>query len=231
MSGQANAHIAGRLGTILATIHAEAPHHPQLRGTLADTTLFDELRVDPYYRTIARAHSAVAAQIDALIAAMDVPVRERTLVLGDFSPKNILVHSEGLILLDFECAHAGDATFDLGFFLSHLMLKTIHLGKTAAGLEQRFLDLTLAFWASYLERIAGGPWRPENLVPRTIEHAAACLLAHVDGKSPVEYLDPAGQVLTRRLALDALEVQPRTWDEMLLLLKHHLHMNHQAGSP
>ena len=38
-----------------------------------------------------------------------VPPNERTLVLGDFSPKNILVHSDGLILLDFECAHAGDA--------------------------------------------------------------------------------------------------------------------------
>ena len=57
---------------------------------------------------------------------MDRPEAERTLVLGDFSPKNILVHAHGLILLDFECAHAGDAAFDLGFFLSHLLLKTIH---------------------------------------------------------------------------------------------------------
>ena len=32
------------------------------------------------------------------------PDEERTLVLGDFSPKNILVHAGGLILLDFECA-------------------------------------------------------------------------------------------------------------------------------
>ena len=54
---------------------------------------------------------------------MNRPANERTLVLGDFSPKNILVHSAGLILLDFECAHAGDAAFDLGFFLSHLLLK------------------------------------------------------------------------------------------------------------
>ena len=47
-------------------------------------------------------------------------------MLGDFSPKNILVHAGGLILLDFECAHAGDPAFDLGFFLSHLVLKAIH---------------------------------------------------------------------------------------------------------
>ena len=61
-----------------------------------------------------------------------VPEAERTLVLGDFSPKNILVHSGGLILLDFECAHAGDAAFDLGFFLSHLVLKAIHMGRRIA---------------------------------------------------------------------------------------------------
>ena len=35
-----------------------------------------------------------------------------------------------------------------------------------------------------------GSWRTDDLVPRAIEHTAACLLARVDGKSPVEYLDP-----------------------------------------
>ena len=74
-----------------------------------------------------------------------------------------------------------------------------------------------------LERIGTGPWRPEGLVPRAIDHAAACVLARVDGKSPVEYLDPAGQELARRLAFVALETQPRTWDEMLRLWERQLH--------
>ena len=42
----------------------KAPEHPQLRGTLADTSLFDELRIDPYYRTVARAHPDLAARIE-----------------------------------------------------------------------------------------------------------------------------------------------------------------------
>jgi 5-methylthioribose kinase len=224
MNGQADPRVASRLGTILGTIHAEAPNHPHMRGTLADTSLFDELRLDPYYRTIARAHPEIAPRIQALIAAMNVPPNERTLVLGDFSPKNILVHSEGLILLDFECAHRGDATFDLGFFLGHLMLKTIHMAKAAPGARRRFVDLSLRFWDAYLERIGTGPGRPEGLVPRAIDHAAACLLARVDGKSPVEYLDPARQELARRLALEALQTRPRTWDEMLRLLEQQLHL-------
>ncbi len=219
MDGRVDPEIATQLGTWLGTIHADAPGQPGLRETLADASLFDELRIDPYYRTIARAHPAIAPRIVALIAAMELPEAEHTLVLGDFSPKNILVHSQGLILLDFECAHAGDAAFDLGFFLSHLVLKTIHMGRQEPGSRQRYVDLTLRFWDAYLERINRGSWRIDGLVPRSIEHTAACLLARVDGKSPVEYLDPAGQHLARRLAIEALEAGPETWAGMLHLLE------------
>ena len=54
MAGVIEPAIAERLGAILAEIHDRAPKHPALSGVLADTSLFDELRVDPYYRTIAR---------------------------------------------------------------------------------------------------------------------------------------------------------------------------------
>ncbi len=77
MDGLADPAIASRLGTILGTIHSDSPSHPALRGTLADTSLFEELRVDPYYRTVARRHPDLAPRIEALIAAMDRPV-ERT---------------------------------------------------------------------------------------------------------------------------------------------------------
>jgi 5-methylthioribose kinase len=219
MDGRVDPRIASRLGTILATIHAAAWRHPLLRQTLADTSLFDELRVDPYYRTIARGHGRLAPKIDALIAAMDRPADERTLVLGDFSPKNILVHSGGLILLDFECAHAGDAAFDLGFFLSHLLLKAIHAAGRSPGSSRQFVELTLPFWDEYVKRAGQGQWQTKDLIPRSIEHAAACVLARVDGKSPVEYLDAAGQDRARRLAIQALDSCPRTWDEMLALLE------------
>ena len=152
MAGQIDPDIAARLGTILGTIHAKAPASPALRETLSDTSLFEELRVDPYYRTAARAHPDLAPRIALLIASMDRPAGERTLVLGDFSPKNILVHSGGLILLDFECAHAGDAAFDLGFFLSHLLLKTIRAAANDRQLASRYLALTPLFWTGYLDQ-------------------------------------------------------------------------------
>ncbi|MDG3003109.1 phosphotransferase family protein [Paludisphaera mucosa] len=219
MRGDADPRVAARLGTYLATIHADAPGHPARAALLADTSLFDELRVDPYYRTTARAHPELAARFDGLIAAMNLPFERRALVLGDFSPKNILVHSGGLVLLDFECAHLGDPAFDLGFFLSHLALKRIHgvVGDEAyRGLVDAFLG---AYFAGLGDRL--GP--QAALTSRGVAHTAACLLARVDGKSPVEYLDAAGRAVARRSAL-ALFAQPAAdWDAMHRILDAAVH--------
>jgi 5-methylthioribose kinase len=218
MLGEIDVGIAGELGEILSTIHARAPAHPDFEPNFSDTTLFEELRVDPYYRTTARAHPDLALRIHGLIDRMNPPTSERTLVLGDFSPKNILVHSGGLILLDFECAHAGDAAFDLGFFSSHLVLKTIR----AAGLAPERLGdyeaLALAFWRGYLSRsMIEEPARLE-FTARSIEHTAACCLARIDGKSPVEYLDSSGQMVARSFARQTLLAEPTTWEEAVEIL-------------
>jgi 5-methylthioribose kinase len=214
MSGQVDPAIATSLGTLLATIHAEAPRHAALRERFWDTRLFEELRIDPYYRTTARAHPELAEEFAALIADMERPEHERTLVLGDFSPKNILVHADGLVLLDFECAHAGDAAFDLGFFLSHLLLKAIHFSADARSTAQTFVDLTPPFWEAYLEKRRLGPAERSALVSRAIRHLGACLLARVDGKSPVEYLLPPEQALARSFACKILLNRPQSWEEL-----------------
>src|SRR5262249_5388665 len=122
LAGEADQAVAQRAGVILWTVHRATRGHPVLTGRLAHTDVFDQLRIDTFYRTIARAHPAIAGRIAALIASMPA-APSRCLVLADFSPKNILVHSRGLTLVDFETAHAGDPAFDLGFLLSHLLLK------------------------------------------------------------------------------------------------------------
>ncbi len=210
MSGEADADVAARLGTLLGAIHADSPGHPALEATLADTSLFEELRVDPYYRTTARANPALASRFASLIEGMNLPANQRTLVLGDFSPKNILVHAKGLVLLDFECAHVGDPAFDLGFFLSHLRLKSIH--GVFDGSKHR--ALTDGFLTAYHDRLGDRLGPPSELIPRAIEHTAACLLARVDGKSPVEYLDDRGRDVAKRSALALFDARPKTWDGM-----------------
>ncbi|WP_165073560.1 phosphotransferase family protein [Paludisphaera rhizosphaerae] len=208
LRGDADPAIAAALGGYLATIHSDAPNHPTRDASLADTSLFDELRVDPYYRTTARAHPRLAPQFDALIAAMEPPIERRALVLGDFSPKNILVHSGGLVLLDFECAHLGDPGFDLGFFMSHLALKRIH-GVIS---DEQYRRLADGFLGTYFERLGDRLGSSEDVERRGVAHTAACLLARVDGKSPVEYLDGPGREVARRSALALFAQAPDRWE-------------------
>jgi 5-methylthioribose kinase len=208
LSGEADAAVAHRAGEILGTAHAETAGHPGLEGRLADTVVFDQLRIDPYYRTIARVHADLAPRIDALIRSMS-SATDRTFVHADFSPKNILVHSAGLTIVDFETAHAGDPAFDLGFFLSHLLLKGFRAG--SAGMP--YLELTLAFWDGY--RGPTGTAQRSGRVRRAIAHASACTLARVDGKSPVEYLDPKTQDAARRFARTAISQEWPDWERFL----------------
>lgn len=210
MRGDADPEVAAKLGTFLAIIHAQAPRHPAFSPRLADTSLFDELRVDPYYRTTARAHPDLGPKFDALIAEMNLPEDRRALVLGDFSPKNILVHARGLVLLDFECAHLGDPGFDLGFFLSHLALKRIH----GAVDDADYHRLAESFLAAYFDELGDRLGPPAGLSSRAIRHTAACLLARVDGKSPVEYLDGPRRETARRSALALFEESPDDWNGM-----------------
>ena len=153
MAGQIDPDIAARLGTILGTIHARAHEHPVLRETLSDTSLFDELRIDPYYRTAARAHPDIAPRIDALIAAMDRPADERTLVLGDFSPKNILVHSGRPDSARFRmraCGRCGVRPRVLPE--SSRAQRRSARPRLTDELASRYLGLTPLFWDSYLDR-------------------------------------------------------------------------------
>ncbi len=182
LAGHIDLAVARHAGQTLGAIHSATRDHPSLDGRLADTTVFDELRIDPFYRTVARVHPEIAPQIEALIASM-TRTPHRHLVLADFSPKNILVHSRGLTLVDFETAHAGDPAYDLGFFLSHIALK----GNRKVGGGEPFGKLAKEFMEGYRSVVA--PSDIKDMTQHDDVHMDACMLARIDGKSPVDYLD------------------------------------------
>jgi 5-methylthioribose kinase len=196
LNGTIEPDVARRAGVILGRMHTRLRDHPGLMGRLADRTVFDELRIEPFYRTIARAHPDLGAAICDLMEAMSHPP-DLTFVHADFSPKNILVHHHGLTIVDFETAHAGDPAFDIGFFLSHITLKGLRSGPD----QGKALTLVEPFWDGYHSE--AGPGHP-NLSERVTKHAAACMLARVDGTSPVDYLTHADQDRVRQVARDIL---------------------------
>jgi 5-methylthioribose kinase len=207
LDGEADPAVARRAGEVIGAVHTGSVGHPALEGRLADTEVFDQLRIDPFYRAIARVHPDLAGRVESLTASMATAPR-RCLVLGDFSPKNILVHARGLTLVDFETAHAGDPAYDLGFFLSHLLLKAAW----AVPGSGPYVALTRAFWDAYLDRAGVGEG---DLVARANGHAAACALARVDGTSPVDYLGEPARDAVRRFAREALCAESRSWDDLL----------------
>ena len=112
------------------------------------------------------------------------------LVHGDVSPKNILVAPQGPIFLDAECAWYGDPAFDLAFCLNHLVLKSFWVPNPA---------LRACFESLKDHYLAGVTWE-SSIEERVATLLPGLLLARVDGKSPVEYLDETGREQVRRLA-------------------------------
>ena len=117
------------------------------------------------------------------------------LVHGDVSPKNIMIGADGPVFLDAECAWWGEPAFDLAFCLNHLLLKCLWTPAATTG----FLAAFEALASEYLDAV---DWEPRTAIER---RAAALLpgllLARVDGKSPVEYIDDdADRERVRRVA-------------------------------
>jgi 5-methylthioribose kinase len=212
LEGRCDARIAAACGRLLGTLHAGSWMDGRLSVQLGDWRFFDRLRIDPYYRKVASIHADIAPLVYRLIDDMD---RHRlALVHADFSPKNLLVFSGGLMMVDFETGHFGDPAFDLGFFLSHLVLKAFfHAPRHAP-----FLELSQKFLDSYRDRILSSLSADDHaaLESRGNLHFAACGLSRLDGKSPVDYLqDISRQDRLRSLCKWVLQQQPQNWSEIV----------------
>jgi 5-methylthioribose kinase len=187
LAGRIDPRVAAAAGRTLGAMIRTTWRQPDWQQRFGDQTVFDELRLDPYYRFTAARHPAFAAHFARLISSC--AERRVSLVHGDWSPKNLLVTPGGVMAIDFEVVHYGDPCFDTGFLLCHLLLKSIHMPPRQASL----LACAEAFWQALDFR---EPWAFDG----TVAHLAGLLLARADGKSPAEYLSPGGKESARRLA-------------------------------
>ena len=209
LEGRADAEVARQCGRLLGRLHAGTWLDATLANELGDRTLFDELRLDPYYRSLAKARPECAKHVDALLVSTEAYVR--SLVHADFTPKNLLVWPGGLMMVDFETGHFGDPAFDLGLFLAHLVLKAIYRRDSV----DNYLALPDAFWREYeaIVRSVAGDMEYDELVARGLQHLAGCTWARLDGKSRVDYItDEATRDEIRRACLQIFETRPDRWD-------------------
>jgi 5-methylthioribose kinase len=220
LAGRTDVAVATAAAELLAGIHRETAGRDDLQRAFGDREVFDQLRLDPFYRRVAAVHPDLEPQFDRLIA--ETLSRSDCLVHADFSPKNLLVVREPsdaagavpvVTLVDYETAHYGDPAFDLGFFLSHLLLKAVVHGGRAD-----VLGLARGFWKRYRAALGSAGDRPAfatgELDRRTIGHLAGCMLARIDGKSTVDYLpEIERQERVRRYARGLLLSPPASLDD------------------
>lgn len=205
LEGIARPEIARRIALlqaamIRASCHAgEFEHASEFERTFGDQTVFDQLRIDPYYRATARRHPDLAPRFEELIGTSGR--RRVALVHGDWSPKNFLVAGDELMAIDFEVIHFGDPSYDAAFLLNHLLLKSYHL----PAWRERFRNLALTFRDTLLGEL---PREWDWFEAATIRHLGCLLLARIDGKSPAEYVTAEHEKETIRAAARELILRP-----------------------
>ena len=198
-----------QFGLLLGSIHRHSSESgSEVCRTFADTTYFENLRLEPYYLYAAQKTPAAASFLKAL--AQETLRHKNSLVHGDFSPKNTLIFRGKLILLDHEVVHFGDPAFDVGFALTHFLSKAHHLRQVRA----RLASAAALFWQVYRKEIAPLAWA-RALEPRVVRHTLGCLLARVAGKSPLEYLTHKEQARQRDVILLLIANTPTNVNDLL----------------
>lgn len=183
MAGRVESRYVEQFAALLACVHrCGSQQADSAAEEFADRGFFESLRIEPYYNYSAGGCPQAAMFLGALVA--DCRARRYTVVHGDYSPKNILVHDNRLILLDHEVIHFGDGAFDVGFAMTHLLSKAHHLTDH----RPAFAAAARQFWQVYRDGIAA--IADPDLESTAVRHTLACLLARVVGRSPLEYLVP-----------------------------------------
>lgn len=192
LTGMIEIEYAKLAGEVLGRLHAAFWNDPVARDRFATLSNFHALRIEPYLLTTA---SRVPEAAEFLRnEAARLAQTQLALVHGDFSPKNLLVGPQRLIVLDAECGWFGDPAFDTAFLLTHLHLKAL--------LHPQAIRLVHAFWSVYTATLG------RDLEQVTVRLLLCLLLARVHGKSPVEYLSDEQRAFVTRFVLMHLPNPP-----------------------
>lgn len=213
LAGRFDASVPSAVATTLGRIHAQTWGNAAIAARFSTDAMFDALRLSPYLRTLAERTPDLA---DEIMAVVERTASHRlALVHGDVSPKNILVSNadDHPVLLDAECAWFGDPAFDAAFCTNHLILKSFHVPAIRSDLLQA-VEQFIETWRRALppaEQCATEA-RAASLLP-------CLMLARIDGKSPVEYLDEVKREAVRRVSRPLIAHPPATVADLVALLR------------
>ena len=187
--------IGAKLGHTLATWHNFGRSSEESRKKFSEDLLFEQLRITPFYGTVAGKNPSLSPRIMSLVK--ELKSEKTTLVHGDFSPKNIMIsEAQDVYILDFEVTHTGNPVFDLAFLTAHLLCKFYR--------EQDFHNRGLLRQTAQDFLKAYDAESEITHAPSLAWHTALIALARVEGTSLVNYLDESAQIGLTKLCKGAL---------------------------
>ena len=198
-AGRAHAGVGAWAGETLGSWHAQTEGDPEVAAAFGDFESFEQQRLSPFYETVVERLPEAAPDILPRLEEL----REcRCFVDGDFAMKNILVAPERNWVLDFEVAHYGNPVFDLGFFLSFVVLSAVRW----PALLEEMRALADGFLRSYAAA-AGEAFAGDDA--GVTAHTGCLVLARTDGKSPALFLDAHTSAQARSVGLALLRTPER----------------------
>ena len=192
--GRVHAAAGGWAGATLGCWHA-ATCSGAVPAGLDDLEAFEQLRLRPFHETVVERRPELADGITPLLE--ELRRDRRCFVHGDYSLKNMLVSPSRNWVLDFEVAHYGNPVFDLGFFLSFVVLSAVRWEPLTSELRV----LSDGFLSGY-DGAAGVGFAGDEA--SVTAHTAALVLARTDGKSPAQFLDPPSRERAREVGIALL---------------------------
>jgi Phosphotransferase enzyme family len=183
-------------GRTLGSWHANTAGRTDLQWAIDAFESFEELRLIPFHEAVMLRRPELAAAIAPYLA--ELRSVKRCIVDGDYAPKNMMVDpGRQCFVLDLEVTHLGNPVFDLGFFLSFVLLSAVRWPALTGELR----DLSDRFLAAYA-RTAGEGFAGDEAA--LAGHTACLMLARTDGVSPAAFLDEASNSLAREVGISLL---------------------------
>ena len=189
--------IAEKVGKTFGKVQSHTGREDFDSSAFQKKDVFFHMRIEPYILYTGSNHPDLKPIFDEM--ARNLSDTNHTVVHGDVSPKNILVKSGEPILIDAECATMGDPAFDVAFCLNHFFLKAVFSPNFKGELEQA----AKSFFENYFEFVH---WEDKQEFNQRVAKLLPMLgLARVDGKSPVEYLNPDQQQAVRHMVIPLIK--------------------------
>ena len=173
LAGRPNLDTAQRAGSILGALHRETWQNDSLMQDFNSDTYFHALRTEPYLLTCAARHPQLQQIIHT--EARRLEDTRLCLIHGDYSPKNIMVNGNRVVILDCEVGCFGEPAFDLAFLLNHFLLKAL-LHKDRAG---EYINLVVSARRGYA---SSAPESDPDVGMRTARLLLILMLARIDGE-------------------------------------------------